>query len=161
MTELLGNLGDFIGGIGVIVTVIYLAMQIRTNTLSTQTSTYQSVVGALSDWSFTLARDKEMMRIMSVGMADRTQLDAAEVSQFNMLLVSLMRHYEGIHFQYLNGFISADAWEGWSSRIRGTLVRPGVLALWEEQKGAFSPAFRRFLEVADPSQEAAPVPVAF
>ena len=32
MLEALGDLGDFLGGIGVMITVIYLALQIRHNT---------------------------------------------------------------------------------------------------------------------------------
>ena len=36
--DALGNLGDFIGGIGVLVTLIYLASQIRQNTSSVQQS---------------------------------------------------------------------------------------------------------------------------
>lgn len=34
--ETLGNLGDFFGGIAVIATLIYLAVQIRANTQATQ-----------------------------------------------------------------------------------------------------------------------------
>ena len=36
--DALGNLGDFIGGIGVLATLIYLAYQIRQNTASVQQS---------------------------------------------------------------------------------------------------------------------------
>ncbi len=32
MLEALGNIGDFLGGIGVVVTLLYLAAQIRQNT---------------------------------------------------------------------------------------------------------------------------------
>jgi len=36
MLEDLGNLGDFIGGIAVIATLIYPALQVRNNTRSTE-----------------------------------------------------------------------------------------------------------------------------
>ena len=35
MIETLGNIGDFVGGIGVVVTLFYLAFQIRASRLQT------------------------------------------------------------------------------------------------------------------------------
>jgi hypothetical protein len=40
--EALGNIGDFLGGIGVVITLIYLAGQIRQNTRSIRTSATSS-----------------------------------------------------------------------------------------------------------------------
>ena len=99
MIETLGNLGDFIGGIGVIVTVIYLAVQVRRNTQSNLTSSYQSIVTAISDWTTTVASDKELTRVIRIGMADLNSLDGDEQAQFNLLIVGVLRHYENIHFQ--------------------------------------------------------------
>lgn len=42
MFESLGNIGDFIGGIGVIITLIYLAYQIRQNTNSIRVSSFHA-----------------------------------------------------------------------------------------------------------------------
>ena len=41
MLEDLGNIGDFIGGIGVIVMLAYLAVQIRHNTRAARAATLQ------------------------------------------------------------------------------------------------------------------------
>ena len=40
--EQLGSIGELIGAIGVIISLVYLALQIRTNTEAERTSTYQS-----------------------------------------------------------------------------------------------------------------------
>jgi hypothetical protein len=47
----LANLGEFIGGVAVLVTLVYLAAQIRQNTRSVQASVVDSLVGleAFSD----------------------------------------------------------------------------------------------------------------
>ena len=42
--EALGNLGDLIGGIGVIVTLIYLAIQIRQNTIEVRNAAVQRML---------------------------------------------------------------------------------------------------------------------
>lgn len=45
MIENLGNVGDFIGGIGVVITLIYLATQIAQNTRSLRLSNLQQTMG--------------------------------------------------------------------------------------------------------------------
>ena len=44
MIENLGNIGDLIGGVGVIATLIYLATQIRQNTKSHRMASIQQIV---------------------------------------------------------------------------------------------------------------------
>ncbi len=39
MLEALGNIGDFLGRLGVVITLLYLAAQIRQNTRSSRTFT--------------------------------------------------------------------------------------------------------------------------
>ena len=43
--EDLGNIGEFVGAIGVIVTLAYLALQIRQSSLSTKASIRQAIAG--------------------------------------------------------------------------------------------------------------------
>ena len=45
MIENLGNIGDFIGGVGVFATLIYLATQIRQNTRSLRLASIQHIIG--------------------------------------------------------------------------------------------------------------------
>lgn len=158
MIEALGNIGDFIGGVGVIVTVIYLALQIKKNTESNQTTAYQAVVAALSDWSMSLGLSENMTRIVAVGTADRDALTDGEKDQFNMVYTSLVRHFENIHFQYASGAITHDQWQGWESRIRGALATPGARAFWNDQRLAFSPVFRAFVESDEAGVEETHVP---
>ena len=43
--EALGDIGDFLGGIGVVITLIYLAGQIRQNTRSIRMSALETLCG--------------------------------------------------------------------------------------------------------------------
>ena len=146
MFETLGNLGDFIGGIGVVATVIYLAVQVRQSTASTKAASYQAVVSAISDWSRAIGVDSNVSRIMRVGVENPEQLTDDEYTQFEFLVVSGTRNFENIHYQYLAGGLSKGAWEGWSSRILTFFNQPGLKTWWERHKGAYSPDFQEFVE---------------
>ena len=148
MIDVLGNLGDFIGGFGVVVTVIYLAYQVRQNTASTRSATYQSVVADVSEWTLQLGLNPESARIYITGIEKLETLSREERAQFNFILASVIRHFENIHFQYLSGAIDHDIWDGWSSRILGVLGKPGVKIWWDSQKSVFSNDFQSFVDEA-------------
>ncbi len=44
MIENLGNIGDLIGGVGVFVTLVYLATQVRQNTRSHRLASIQQII---------------------------------------------------------------------------------------------------------------------
>ena len=53
--QLLGNIGEFLGSLGVLASLIYLAVQIKKNTETERTSTYQSIVKDFGDTVFAQA----------------------------------------------------------------------------------------------------------
>lgn len=146
MLDILGNLGDFIGGIGVIVTVVYLAFQIRQSTASTKSASYQAVVSAVSDWSRTIGSDRDLARIMRIGAQDPSQLDVDEYTQYEMLTISVTRNFENIHYQHQCGGIPEAAWNGWSFRILSFYAAPGNHTLWQKHKRNYSAEFIAFIE---------------
>ena len=62
--EQLANLGEFLGGIAVIVSLVYLAVQVRRNTRATNLSAYQECVRASNDLAATIAQSGELARIL-------------------------------------------------------------------------------------------------
>ena len=46
----LGSLGEFVGSIAVLATLIYLAMQIRQNTRWVKIQIFESIISKLIDW---------------------------------------------------------------------------------------------------------------
>ena len=70
MLEQLGNLGDFISGIAVVITLVYLAIQIRQNTRSTKTQSWQAAVASVSEWTLQGGNSPESSRILMEGSRD-------------------------------------------------------------------------------------------
>ena len=74
----LGNIGEFVGAVGVVVSLIYLAVQIRRNTRSVRASTFQEAVRDVAILSDLLATDAELSRIWSSGLQDLDALKPDE-----------------------------------------------------------------------------------
>jgi hypothetical protein len=150
--EALGNLGDFISGVGVIVTLIYLAIQIRQNTIATRTDSYQAVVTSASDWSREVSLNGDIADIVMRGAREYESLQPIDRMRFNLAMSSFFRNMEILHSKFRKGAVDADVWSGWANRTLSFLLAPGTARWWELNASAFSPAFQQFL--SNPSPDA-------
>ena len=73
--QLLGNFGEFFGAIAVLVTLIYLVVQIRQNTASVVTATYESMVSGVTDINLVVVGNSELASILVRGGRDPDSLD--------------------------------------------------------------------------------------
>jgi hypothetical protein len=82
----LGNLGEFIGAIGVVVSLIYLAAQIRHNTRAIRASAQQETTRDVSDFLSQITDNAEVARILRIGLGEWDKLDDDDRMRFSMLL---------------------------------------------------------------------------
>jgi len=130
MLDALGNLGDFLGGIGVVVTLIYLALQIRQNTAATRVQTVQHLLTA-----DTAAADSGLSgpipSILSKLVAGDT-VSPAEVSAYTIYMRGRITEAWQVYYQLQNGMIEKEMADALLGRLV-TLMRPGLFrAVWNE-----------------------------
>jgi hypothetical protein len=123
--EAIGAIAELVGAGGVITTLVYLAAQIRQNTISTRTQSYQAVVEALSHWSRSVGLDPSVATLLVQGNRDLGALPPAQ------------RAIDDVVF------------EGWKLRMRESLAAPGTRDWWDSGRLAYSTPFRTFLERSD------------
>ena len=128
--EDLGNLGDFLGGIGVVITLLYLALQmrhnseqLRQNTKAVQSAAYQTAAQSIREYNSLWVPNRELVEVMR---AARDGLDAVEdVDRIRLsgLTQTMFRSFENVFEQYRAGTITAEQWLGWRTLLRGMLRR--------------------------------------
>ena len=74
--EAIGSVGDAIGGVGVVLTLLYLAHQTRQNTRAVRAASFQQVADSLSDVSMTVVQDPSLVSLLM-----RVNSDAASLSE--------------------------------------------------------------------------------
>jgi hypothetical protein len=141
--ESLGNLGEFIGALAVLASLVYLALQIRQNTRTVRSATHQSWVSNMAEVNMLLPQNGEFARVCLAGSEDPGKLDPAEQLQFNTYLIQLFNGYEAIYFQFLDGTVDAIYWSTKVRSLRAVLANPGVRLAWEQfGEELFDPRFR-------------------
>ena len=94
--ETLGNIGDFIGGLAVIVSLIYLAQQIRQNTRMLRASALSSTTDTYVAFNHLLGSDPLAARVFQVGLEDLA-LSESEQRQFLNLMRAALISYEHVY----------------------------------------------------------------
>jgi hypothetical protein len=142
----LGNLGDFLGGIGVVVTLAYLATQIRQNTRVARTATLQQWVTMAGTVNNTLSQSSEFSRVYRAGCKDPKSLEPHELTQFNMYLFQMFNTHESLFFQAEQGAIDPLFFEAKIETLLTSLRQPGVRGWWDTfATSNLDPRFREFV----------------
>jgi hypothetical protein len=61
--EALGAIGEIVGAVAVVVTIAYLAVQIRQNTRAVKSSVFSELQSEVRQQAFSLANDEDLARI--------------------------------------------------------------------------------------------------
>ena len=124
----LANLGEFVGGVAVLVTLIYLARQVRHGTRVAQQAAYNGDTRTLQELGLSLSRDKELARLWRLVVEnDVSGLDADERTQLLMMASAVMYGYEAAFQSYRDGLIRREQWENAVDEALDLLTSPAFL----------------------------------
>lgn len=135
--EAIGSIGDFVGGLGVIASLVYLAVQIRQNTKAVRSSSYHQAAEQTWNYCLAVAQDVSLAEIMAkknagegLTPAERIRSDAANQALLFGFENMLRLHEEGLVDREVWHNLMANSLLGLNhSQIREFLAsRPGPLS---------------------------------
>ena len=151
--QLLGNFGEFVGAIAVVVTLAYLATQIRQNTVAQRSSSSLETTRSFTDWFSTVMTDPELVRIFSAGFEeDPDELADEDRARFVWMLAALTSRVDEMYTQHKAGLINDDRWFKYRGIIVGALRYPVVKEWWDSGATYFDSGFIEEIEATDPDQ---------
>jgi hypothetical protein len=142
----LAQTGAAIGGVGVIASFIYVAIQIRNNTRAVRAATFQQLVSSLVGQLDELARDGELCSLVLRGGDDFETLDRIEKARFRFHLLSHLRRVENAYVQHEIGTLKDQYWIGIREGLSAIFSSPGQRAAWILIKSRLNPEFRNFVD---------------
>ena len=140
----LANLGEFIGGLFVVVSLIYLAYQVRQNTRSLRSENYARLLDHMSMLQSRLAIDPEFNHIFVVGAQDPGRLTSAERVRFSWGLYELFGAAEFMYHQSRENSLPEAVWGRWEATIGWWLSHPGMRDWWNSKPAPLAADFQAF-----------------
>ena len=131
--DAVGALAEIAGALAVIGSIIYLALQIRENTISNRITANQNTTDQYAAFTNLLLLNDDLRSIWRRGRSDIAQLNVDERERFYYLNMNLSWYYSSQHFQYRAGAIDEVEWAQSLGLIRNSwLAHEGVRTWWQE-----------------------------
>ena len=144
--EELGNLGEFIAAVATILTLAYLALQIRQNTRALKTTSHQETTREATGFTSQLAGDAELAEIFNIGARDWSALEERDRLRLSMLLFGLFFNFQNIFTLHKSGAIDEEYWRSQLEVMRWFMSLPGVAHWWGLGKNRLRESFVSFVQ---------------
>ena len=144
--QLLGNYGELIGAIGVVITLAYLVVQIRHNTRATRAASHHAITDSLNVGNIAQAQDAELARIFMSGCEDRSSLSDVERQRFDMLMLSYFHVMDSLFYSAKVGAGELGLLQAEEPGLVYLISRSGVGQWWDENPYGLSAAFRQYVD---------------
>ena len=144
--DIITGSAEVLGALAVLITLIYLAQQIRQNTEEVRSANYHSVTDSFNELNLTVAGDSELARVFRIGNENYEQLSEDEQTQYGFFMHAAFRIMDVINFQSQHGTNDMTLWEFEKNTIDSLLAGPGARKWWRERPYNFSGDFVTYVE---------------
>jgi len=145
--EALGAIGEIVGAAGVIVSLLYLAFQLRGNSRQLRHASAQAVLDKLNGLIGQLAFTTGAGDIWSRGLSGLDALkDDEEIVRFSSMLLQAFWAYEEILHYRNAGLVEDWAWTHAKAPVEHFMRTPGFQEWWGLRKDWFGQEFQAHVD---------------
>jgi len=141
-----GNVSEIVAAVAVVVSLIYLAVQVRENTHAAKLAATRELLSAAHSAIAANSVDPEISEIWLVGIRDRSRLNHRDGFRFTKLLFEIFSAHEQQFFHLEESLIHAKLFESQIKAYEAALVWPGVREWWETNRNGFNADFQAHVD---------------
>ena len=142
----LGNIGEFVGAIGVVVSFAFLAVQIRNNTRAIRDAAAKDMAEHTAEFLAPIVADGEVARIFHTGLRDWTELTEIERVRFSMLMFGAFYYFQNLHTLHRRHRIEAEYWESQWQVMLYYAGHAGFREWWKRARAHLNRSFVEYME---------------
>jgi hypothetical protein len=148
----LGNLGEFVGAIAVVASLIYVGIQLRQNTAAIKITTAQAFTDTWNAYISTLNIAPGLADVFFRGLKGTSQLKEGEVVQFYAFLSQAFTTYQSFFIQRQKGVVDEGSWTSYVQAIIDLMSSKGVREYWEFRHHWYTAEFQDYVNSASNKQ---------
>ena len=141
----LGSIGELVAALATLLTLGYLAIQLKQNTSALKSQTFQQSSMDMSLTANSVSSDGELAKIIIKAENGMVALTSDEKLRFHFWMLVAVRRFEAIYIQALYGSIERDRIKGFETSILSLLSNVGN-EWWNITKSAFSSDFIHYAD---------------
>jgi hypothetical protein len=138
--QLLGNYGELIGAVAVVLTLVYLTLQVRQNTAAMRQQSHNDVLRRRNDWFNPLIQDRGLTNLMSLGL-NGERFDEVDALRFTYLMINNLGNLQDCFYQHRAGIIDESVWKADVRIVSAGFLLPGMQGWWQQSQQFFTAEF--------------------
>ena len=144
----LGSIGELIGSVAVLATLIYLTVQVRQSNISTRIQSNHAINQKTSDFLKALYTNSEAYDVWIRGRSSFKELDKADALKFEMIMYDAFGNFHEQWYQYRSGVTDENQFSRVLSMIRMYMSIRGIVEVWEhmDEHYPFDQEFVEFIQ---------------
>ncbi|MBV1905160.1 MAG: hypothetical protein KUG75_03720 [Pseudomonadales bacterium] len=146
MLETVAQIGEFLGGVGVIATMLFLAFETRRNSRLLQRDSHRRGLQHLHDSTGRAIGNEAFTDIYLCAFNDLSSLNPNERFQFDMYMLAWIQNSELLFLDHSSGFISEDIVGPHRRAVKAHLATPGGVVWWKERRAWFTAAGQKEID---------------
>lgn len=139
-------IAEIAGAIAVVMSVIYLALQIGANTKVLRSQAHYNAL-SLAQRPFEMAIENEgLSKILNAGFATPQALSPEEWMRCSYYIFMEFNAWEYLYYQHRDGSIPKELWVGADASFKQSIgAKAGYARFWSEREIAFDEPFRSYV----------------
>jgi hypothetical protein len=147
----LNSLMELLGGLAVLVGLMFVGFELKQNTEAVQASTLQNLTDESQEYLLLLAQDEELNRIWRQAVAEGVDtLNESEASRLVFLYRAQWIRFQNAYLQWRRGTLDDEDWafyRGVICRKEGDSGSPSLRgSTWPDHRAALTEGFVNFVE---------------
>jgi hypothetical protein len=141
----LSSLGSFISGLAVVITLIFLLLQMR-QTDKNQKALLQQGRSARVTELILKRTEPELSKALTRGLQADLTIDESQVESINAFFAALFWSIEDSFLQSRAGLLLSTSWETDDATLRGFFAVPACRVAWIMNRDLMSGAYRNYVD---------------
>ncbi len=141
-----GAIGELVGGVAVVVTLIYLALQVRQNTQAVHLSTSHAVTEDFRSMFALMAERSGLAEAIHKGLNDATDISGTEKMRYWGFNSNFIYAFENAYIQSTQHALDPRYWAGMKRMVTDYTHVPSFREYWSNRKHWYSEDFQNFMD---------------
>jgi hypothetical protein len=141
--DAVGAIGELVAALVVVVTLVYLAFQLRQSIRATHAATFQAATDSFVAINLAIVNDESLVKLFSNQGEPGSKEDR---TRFNFIMLSLFRVRETVFFQAQEGTTDPRSWGRVEPGLRLNLTGEHARLWWKSSAYGFTPEFAAYVD---------------
>ncbi len=132
--DMINAVGQMLGAVGVIISIIYLAAQIRNQSKESQHAAMNALTTHWSDLNRSLVESPDLAALWLRALQSFDELDGASKLRVGAHLGRFLRVSDSLYLGVLDGTLDQRLWRGYERTLADIAAYPGFQTWWATRK---------------------------